>query len=123
MSNVKQSLVMRRDLNMRRGKECSQAAHAAMSFMLARIKHADPHWTVAEKAWMDGLFTKICLQVSSEKELMDVHEAAVRQGLESHLIIDSGKTEFGGVPTPTCCAIGPAEADAIDAVTRHLKLY
>jgi peptidyl-tRNA hydrolase len=33
------------------------------------------------------------------------------------MIVDSGKTEFGGVSTTTCCAIGPNEAEAIDQIT------
>jgi PTH2 family peptidyl-tRNA hydrolase len=38
------------------------------------------------------------------------------------LIIDSGKTEFGGVPTKTCLAIGPDYSEKIDKVTGNLKL-
>ncbi|MFC1681606.1 peptidyl-tRNA hydrolase [Pseudomonadota bacterium] len=44
-------------------------------------------------------------------------------GLRSYLIRDSGRTEFGGVPTLTACAIGPDDSDKIDAVTKDLKLY
>jgi peptidyl-tRNA hydrolase len=35
---------------------------------------------------------------------------------------DSGKTEFPGEPTNTCLAIGPDDADKIDAVTGELQL-
>jgi PTH2 family peptidyl-tRNA hydrolase len=38
------------------------------------------------------------------------------------LIIDSGLTEFGGVPTKTCVAIGPDIDAKIDVLTKHLKL-
>ncbi|MCA9071910.1 MAG: hypothetical protein KDA84_23440, partial [Planctomycetaceae bacterium] len=34
----------------------------------------------------------------------------------------SCKTEFHGVPTPTCLAIGPAGADKIDEITGKLQL-
>jgi PTH2 family peptidyl-tRNA hydrolase len=39
------------------------------------------------------------------------------------VINDSGKTEFGGVPTKTCLALGPDLAERIDALTGHLELY
>ena len=38
------------------------------------------------------------------------------------LIVDAGTTEFHGVPTKTCCAVGPAWADAVDAITGGLPL-
>jgi PTH2 family peptidyl-tRNA hydrolase len=60
--------------------------------------------------------------VDSEEELMQIHDKAVEAGLEVHLITDSGRTEFHGQPTRTCLAIGPDEADKIDAITGHLEL-
>ena len=38
------------------------------------------------------------------------------------MIVDAGLTEFNGVPTKTCIAIGPANPDDIDEITKHLKL-
>jgi PTH2 family peptidyl-tRNA hydrolase len=43
-------------------------------------------------------------------------------GLEVHLITDNGKTEFHGEPTRTCLAIGPDDAEKIDAITGRLQL-
>jgi PTH2 family peptidyl-tRNA hydrolase len=40
-----------------------------------------------------------------------------------HLITDRGLTEFGGVPTRTCLAVGPDYDDLIDPVTGGLELY
>jgi PTH2 family peptidyl-tRNA hydrolase len=36
--------------------------------------------------------------------------------------VDAGLTEFNGVPTKTCIAIGPNWSDEIDEITGHLKL-
>ena len=58
----------------------------------------------------------------SEEELIEIHDRALEAGLEVHLITDSGKTEFHGEPTNTCLAIGPDEADKINAITGHLQL-
>ncbi len=60
--------------------------------------------------------------MDSEDELMAIHDKAVAARLEVHLITDSGKTEFHGVPTRTCLAIGPDEAEKIDEITGELQL-
>jgi hypothetical protein len=39
------------------------------------------------------------------------------------VITDSGRTEFAGVPTRTCLALGPDLASRIDSVTGGLELY
>ena len=75
-----------------------------------------------ERAWLTGAFAKVCCRVDSEDELMAIHDKAVAAGLEVHLITDSGKTEFHGVPTRTCLAIGPDEAEKIDTITGQLQL-
>lgn len=69
---------------------------------------------------LTGAFAKVCCRVDSEDELMAIHDRAVAAGLEVHLITDSGKTEFHGVPTRTCVAIGPDEAEKIDEITGQL---
>jgi PTH2 family peptidyl-tRNA hydrolase len=66
---------------------------------------------------------KVCLQVRSEAELVGFHDQAKAAGLPAFLVRDSGRTEFHGQPTYTACAIGPAEAAAIDAITGTLSLY
>ncbi len=121
--NVKQVIVIRRDLGMRRGKEISQGAHASMSWLTKRIAAAPLTFSLTETEWMLGLFTKVVVQVASEAELLAVYEAARAAGIEAHLITDAGKTEFGGVPTTTAVGIGPDEAERIDPVTKHLRLY
>ncbi len=76
---IKQVIVMRHDLKMRRGKQIAQGAVA-------------------------------------------IHDKAFAMGLEVHLITDSGRTEFQGLPTRTCLAIGPEDATKINQVTGHLQL-
>ena len=120
--HVKQVILIRKDLKMRRGKEISQGAHASISFLSHKLRSGEP-LSAAEQAWIDGAFAKICLQVSSEEELKAAYEAAKAAGLVAHLITDSGATEFGGVPTPTAVAIGPDYSERIDPITRHLSLY
>lgn len=130
MARIKQVILIRKDLKMRRGKEIAQGSHASSEFLLSHMRQdlADSdNITIAlaqnEKTWISQGMAKVCLQVNSEQELLDCHEAARRHGLKSYLIRDSGRTEFGGTPTWTACAIGPDEAEQIDAVTGNLTLY
>jgi PTH2 family peptidyl-tRNA hydrolase len=123
---IKQVIVVRKDLHMRRGKEIAQGSHASMAFItrqLLTVGTMEMHLTDAAWTWLNGQFTKVCLQVNSEQELLDLHMKAIAAGLESHIITDAGKTEFNNVPTKTCLAIGPDEAEKIDAVTGDLRLY
>jgi PTH2 family peptidyl-tRNA hydrolase len=124
----KQVIVMRKDLKMRRGKEIAQGAHASMKWLVERVRFThelvyDFAFSEAEKAWMEGLFTKICCQVESEDALRQVSYQAEAAGVKCYLITDSGATEFAGVPTVTCLAIGPDTSERIDPITRNLKLY
>lgn len=152
MSNdIKQVIVIRKDLKMRRGKEIAQGAHASIAFLTKQLKEKsfilDEHtktninqyekiygkWNGSlnlivylkevEKFWLQESFTKICVTVNSEEELLDIEKKAKEANLECNLIIDSGATEFNRIKTATCLAIGPDYSEKIDKVTGHLKLY
>jgi len=122
MNEVKQVIVMRKDLKMRRGKEIAQGAHAAMAFLVKKALRKED-LTDVERAWLEGLFTKVCVRVDSDEALLSVARAAQDAGLHVEVITDAGKTEFGGVPTRTCLAIGPDLPSKIDSVTGALELY
>lgn len=125
-TRIKQVIVMRHDLKMRRGKQIAQGAHASMSFICRRLQERGSvsldEFSEVERAWLTGAFAKVCCRVDSEEELMAIHDKAVAAGLEVHLITDSGKTEFHGEPTRTCIAIGPDDAEKIDEITGKLQL-
>jgi len=52
-----------------------------------------------EQSWLLGRFTKVCLQVQSEEELLAVAEKAKLANLTVHVVTDAGLTEFDGIPT------------------------
>ncbi len=135
MVDVKQVIVIRKDLGMRRGKEIAQGSHASIAWLTNRLtmlgyvnpgergKYASCHLTEAEWQWTDGNFRKICCVVNSEDELLELAAKAKAAGLVCEVIEDTGLTEFGGVPTLTALAIGPDYDEKIDPVTGNLKLY
>jgi len=121
-SEPKQVIVIRKDLGMRRGKEIAQGAHASMIWLAERIRRPGFGFSEAERRWLAGAFTKVCVRVDSEEELMKIVNAAQQAGVMVRLVIDAGRTEFRGVPTPTCCALGPDYSERIDPISGHLKL-
>lgn len=136
MSAVKQVIVVRRDLGMRRGKEQAMVAHGAMEFIRQRLYDSydgPPHLgdsgklrldvTPAELQWLGDEHRKVVCQIPTEEELRELYTKAKALGLEAHLIVDMGATEFHGVATTTCLAIGPDYAEKIDPLTGGLQLY
>ena len=129
---AKQVLVVRKDLKMRKGKIAAQCAHASMKVLLkAMPRTVDGDRTArtlvyeagtALHAWLEGSFTKVCVYVESEEALLAVAADAKAKGVPFALITDSGRTEFGGVPTRTVVAVGPDWRARVDEVTGDLPL-
>ena len=115
-NKLQQVIVIRKDLNMRKGKMVAQGAHASMGAVLPHLTD----WRVKE--WLKGAFTKICVSVDSEEELLRIYGKAKLTNQICEIIEDSGLTEFNGVKTLTCCAIGPATKEELQDITGHLKL-
>ena len=129
----------------RTGKLMAQAAHASLAFLTRQIQlpeesvikedsENDPQLnalgyqvkiqiSIPEAIWIKSSYAKICVYVESEEELLEIKDRAEKAGLKAHLVVDSGRTEFNGIPTPTCVAIGPDYSDKIDEITGHLKPY
>jgi len=112
---TKLTLVVRADLGMGRGKIAAQAAHAAVAAVLANARSRD------FRAWLGDGQPKVVLRASSEEQLYQIAGQAQAAGLPVQVIHDAGRTQVAE-GTPTCCAIGPAVASRIDAVTADLSL-
>ncbi|MGZ8924588.1 MAG: aminoacyl-tRNA hydrolase [Nitrososphaeraceae archaeon] len=142
-SEPKQVIVMRTDLRnsqghkIRTGKLIAQGAHASLGAILnyskvSKIHPQEDDYSLvvditklvhpALYEWLSGRFTKVCVQVKSEQELLDIYNKATQRGVNVKLIQDAGLTEFGGIPTHTCLAIGPDYPENIDPITGHLPL-
>lgn len=114
---MKQILVVRKDLKMRRGKECAQCAHASVGIIMSYPQNdMIPHWITGGQA-------KIVVTVNSEDEMDALYAAASLKGIPTYQVVDHGRTEFNGVHTKTVLAIGPAHDDMFVGLTDHLPLY
>ena len=122
MDKVKQVIVMRKDLNLSKGRLVTQGAHASIAFLTDLIKEYNPlqfPFYKCEEQWINGTFYKVCLAAKDEKELLDIGHQAVAIGLKVYYIQEN---DLFDEPTITCIAIGPNYSSIIDPVTKHLKL-
>jgi peptidyl-tRNA hydrolase, PTH2 family len=132
----KQSIIVRADLNMPKGKMAAQVAHASMGAILTYLKSKNeilakftegPRYLyqldvpAPVHEWLSGDFAKIILKCQTVDELLELEEKAKVQGIPYKLIIDNGTTVFNE-PTVTCIAIGPWRAETIDEMTKDFKL-
>lgn len=115
--DVKQVIVIRKDLRMRRGKEIAQGCHAAGEVLIELLLQKYPFVPAGFYNWLQSGRTKVCLQTNSEAELLAIKAYADEIGVYCHLVKDEGRTEFNGVPTYTCLALGPDYSEEIDKIT------
>lgn len=111
---MKQVIVLRKDLNLSKGKAAAQVAHASLgAYRKARKK--------PKNRWKKGGEKKVVVGVEDEEELFEVKRNAENLNIPAYLVKDAGRTE---IPkgTTTALAIGPASEKKVDKVTGHLPL-
>ena len=111
---TKQVIVMRTDLNMRKGKMAAQAGHASLMFLSRKLQALtadgilglDTPYPITlskvEREWLNSSYAKICVGVESEEKLQAIIDIAYRNNIECNPVIDNGTPEFHGVKTLTC---------------------
>lgn len=111
---MKQTIIVRNDLKLPKGKMAAQVAHASVEAVLR---------SSSEKVniWHNEGMKKIVVKVNDEKELLEYQQKAKAKGLVASLITDAGKTVVAP-GTKTCIAIGPDKEELIDSVTSELKM-
>lgn len=109
---MKQVILVRKDLNMSKGKIAVQCAHASAEAVLKSNKEKINEWRQFSK--------KVVLKVDNENDLLRYKKEAEKLKLVTALIRDAGLTE---IPenTLTCLAIGPDDDEKIDKITGKLK--
>ncbi|MDE1874103.1 MAG: peptidyl-tRNA hydrolase Pth2 [Candidatus Micrarchaeota archaeon] len=117
MDEVKQVIVVRKDLKMGAGKLAAQVAHASMlSYAEAQKKDKE-----IIKAWLDSGQKKIVLEGDDEKMLERLYKAFQYEKVPCALVNDAGLTQLPP-GTTTALGIGPDLAAKIDKFTKPLKL-
>lgn len=120
---MKMVIVVRKDLNMRKGKMIAQGCHAACALLTQLTGFTTERNAKWYEEWCATGVRKIVVGVDSEQELLEIYENADAPcvGIERALIHDAGFTEIPA-GTATAVGLGPAPDKEIDKITGHLKL-
>lgn len=116
----KQTIVVRADLGMSKGKLVAQACHACLESVLKVMKTDKIRKEHIFESWLKEGAKKIVLKVESEQALLRLRDLCVKSGIRHALIKDAGLTE---IPpnTITALGIGPDDEKKIDKITKDLN--
>ena len=115
--DVKQVIVVRKDLKMGKGKIAIQVAHASVSAAeIAKKENIE----VFQK-WKAQGQAKIAVKVSSLTELLKIRDMVDHLSLPFFVVEDRGLTQVEP-GTVTCLGVGPVFSSKIDRITKKLKL-
>lgn len=110
---IKQVIIVRKDLNMSKGKIASQCCHACLN------AYEKSNETI-RKIWKEQGEKKVILAVENLEELLKIKREAKKLRIPSFLVKDAGKTELKE-DTITCLALGPDYSEKIDKITGRLR--
>ena len=116
MSEIKQVIAVRTDLDMGKGKIAAQVGHACV-LGAEHVRKSNPNWFMK---WWEGQ-EKVVVKVSGSKELEKIKDGAIELGLPWSEVTDAGHTQIAP-GTTTCISLGPAPENLIDKITGELKL-
>jgi PTH2 family peptidyl-tRNA hydrolase len=114
---LKQVIIIRKDLDMGTGKLVAQGAHASLMSYLETVKS---HKDVAER-WISEGEKKIVLKIDDEEKMKRLAEAFKYKAIPCALVSDAGLTQLPR-GTMTALGIGPWKAKDLDILTGALKL-
>jgi peptidyl-tRNA hydrolase, PTH2 family len=114
---LKQVIVVRKDIAMGRGKLAAQVAHASV-LAVEKARSTRENWF---NLWFKTGQAKVVLKAENLTELIELEDHARTIGLPAVHVQDSGLTQIPS-GTITCIGIGPGPVELIDKVTNYLKL-
>ena len=125
MKNVKQVIVVRKDLRLKRGKIASLAAHAAMQFIIDNNESERPDelqvkLSQQEIQWLKSSSTKDIVGIDSHDALSSLVLRAELNGVNVYSVFDKS-CKPDEIPQLLCAAFGPDEEDQIAEIIGSLK--
>lgn len=146
---MKQIIIVRKDLNMSKGKMAAQVAHASMAFLTNMIRKCtyvdDTRYStylckfLVDKElyhnWICGSFTKIILEAKNKHQLEKVYtianELGFKEGIHYFPIKDNCYTELEPEEvdennigkTLTCVGFIPLNDEIANKISKKYQLY
>lgn len=116
ITQLKTVIVVRKDLDLPKGKWIAQAVHATMRAVCQNTS------TISNDSYEEPN-APICIvcYVKSEAKLLKLYEKAKAAGIVCGLQRDAGHN-FVTPNTPTTLSLGPDEASKLDPLTKKLQL-
>jgi len=127
MSNdIKQIIVIRKDLNLKKAKLAAYVAHISMKFLLDNNEaNRGDEFTIKlspeEAVWLREGSTPIVFGINSEDALRDMMFKAELDGIETYPLFVQDQNEFSGDNTLVCAAFGPASSQDLSGIMNKLK--
>lgn len=122
MSNIRHTVIVRRDLNLVTGLLAAQVAHISDQFTREKIL-SGKSFSPVEKQWLAEPYLSV-LAVNNVDELNIIKEEAQAAGLKVHVWDDVVPSEILKRPIRTVIgiSIGPDDFDRIKMITGNLPL-
>lgn len=111
-------VIVRRDLDIGKGKMAAQSAHAAVTAALYSQKHDKKMF----RKWLDQGQKKVVVRAENIETLYRFKDTLENAGIKTFLITDAGLTQ---IPpgTVTCLGTVPVESSSVDPITGDLPLF
>jgi peptidyl-tRNA hydrolase len=123
MSELKQAIIIRKDLNLNKRDLASTVAKASLKFIVENNEAERGNQLLVslsseEQAWLTGSFSQDILGVTNKDQLDDIMFRAQIMGIEAYPVFVPGDSEN---PDMSCVALGPDEPDVINRLIHSLK--
>ena len=123
MSDLKQAIIIRQDLNFNKRDLASTVARASLMFIIENNEAKQGNQLLVslssdEQAWLTGSFDQSICYVKNKDQLDDVLFHAEIMGIEVYPVFIPDGSEN---PNVLCIAIGPDESDVINKLIYNLK--
>lgn len=119
-SSYKMIFVVNMDLNMGRGKQCAQVAHAALGLFLQIQESGNTKDMQKIQQWLYMGQKKIVVKANNLAQMQNLKEAANKAGLPNLLVSDAGCTQIAPGSKTVLSIFGRNED--LDTITGSLKL-
>lgn len=125
---LKQVILLRRDMRLRRAEAAALASKASMAFIVEGDE-SDQSGSVKvtlsgiEAEWMLGTSTRIILGVTSEDAMRKLLLKAELQGVSTYEIMGSSSGKVDEGVQLIAASLGPDDSDKLDLITGNLKLF
>jgi peptidyl-tRNA hydrolase, PTH2 family len=122
-AQVKQVIVIRKDLKLKRAEIAALASKASLEFLVNNSENKESNLlnvelTPAEIEWLSNNRTTIVLGIPSENMLRNLIFRSEIAGIPSYSLSEDG----GDFEELLCASFGPDDSEKIDEITGKLKL-